>query len=312
MRVKTLIIAVLLFLAGLDLSLAQTEYRYAPAAKDPSRVSTVIGRMIVHTVLPGETLLDIARKYGLGFSELKAFHPDQDPWLLEEGSRIQIPALWIVPPTKHRAIVVNVPEMRLYRFHAKRGTVSTFPVTVGEEETQTPLGTYRVVEKEEDPEWNIPPKLRHKYKTKIMPAGPDNPIGRFWLGLSARGYGIHGTDNPWSVGRILSNGCIRLYPEDIEKLYPDVPKGTTVEILYEPVKFGFRGNVIFVEVHEDPYGFIEDMERQARLAAKKQGIEEHVNWEKIDEAVEAKNGVPVPVGALPKGGDGKKPSRSRS
>ncbi len=312
MRVKILIIAVTLFFAGLDLSLAQTEYRYAPAAKDRSRVSTVIGRMIVHTVQPGETLLDIARTYGLGFSELKAFHPDKDPWLLEEGSRIQIPALWIVPPTKHRAIVVNVPEMRLYRFHAKRGTVSTYPVTVGEEETQTPLGTYRVVEKEEDPEWNIPPKLRHKYKTKIMPAGPDNPIGRYWLGLSARGYGIHGTDNPWSVGRILSNGCIRLYPEDIEKLYPDVPKGTMVEILYEPVKFGVRGTVIFVEVHEDPYGFIEDMERQARLAAKKQGIEEYVNWEKIDEAVEVKNGVPVPVGALPKGGDGKKSSRRRS
>lgn len=312
MRVKILIIAVTLFFAGLDLSLAQTEYRYAPAAKDRSRVSTVIGRMIVHTVQPGETLLDIARTYGLGFSELKAFHPDKDPWLLEEGSRIQIPALWIVPPTKHRAIVVNVPEMRLYRFHAKRGTVSTYPVTVGEEETQTPLGTYRVVEKEEDPEWNIPPKLRHKYKTKIMPAGPDNPIGKYWLGLSARGYGIHGTDNPWSVGRILSNGCIRLYPEDIEKLYPDVPKGTMVEILYEPVKFGVRGTVIFVEVHEDPYGFIEDMERQARLAAKKQGIEEYVNWEKIDEVVESKNGVPVPVGALPKGGDGKKSSRRRS
>lgn len=311
MRVKTLIIAVLLFFAALDLSVAQTEYRYAPAAKDPSRIITVIGRMLTHTVQTGETLLDIARKYGLGFSELKAFHPDKDPWLLEEGSRIQIPALWIVPPTKHRAIVINVPEMRLYRFHAKRGTVSTYPVTVGEEETQTPLGTYRVVEKEEDPEWNIPPKLRHKYNTKIMPAGPDNPIGRYWLGLSARGYGIHGTDNPWSVGRILSNGCIRLYPEDIEKLYHDVPKGTRVEILYEPVKFGFRGTVIFVEVHEDPYGYIEDMEQQARIAAKKQGIEEYVNWEKIDEAVELKNGVPVPVGALPKGGDGKKPSRRR-
>jgi L,D-transpeptidase ErfK/SrfK len=311
MRLKTLLIAALLFLAALDLSFAQTEYRYVPAVKGPAGSSSVIGRMHVHTVKPGETLLDIARAYGLGFSELKAFHPDKDPWLLEEGIGLQIPALWIVPATKHRGIVVNVPEMRLYRFHAKKGTVVTYPVTVGEEETQTPLGTYRVVEKEEDPEWNIPPKLRHKYNTKIMPAGPDNPIGRYWLGLSARGYGIHGTDNPWSVGRILSNGCIRLYPEDIEKLYPDVPKGTTVEILYEPVKFGFRGGVVFVEVHGDPYGFIEDMEQQARLVANRQGIDKYVDWEKIDEAVESKNGVPVPVGVLPKGGDGKKPARSR-
>jgi L,D-transpeptidase ErfK/SrfK len=200
--------------------------------------------------------------------------------------------------------------MRLYRFHAKKGTVSTYPVTVGEEETQTPLGTYRVVDREVDPEWNIPAKLQHKYKTKIVPAGDDNPIGKYWLGLSARGYGIHGTDNAWSVGRILSNGCIRLYPEDMEKLFRDVPMGTVVEIVYEPVKFGYRGGVIFVEVHEDPYGFIEDAEQHARSVAQSRGIEAHVDWEKVDEAIEWKNGVPLPVGTLPKGGDGKRPSKS--
>ncbi|NPV05798.1 MAG: L,D-transpeptidase family protein [Syntrophaceae bacterium] len=309
MRVKTLLIAALLFLLTPDPSLARTEYRYAPAKKSPAGTGTVIGRLLVHTVKPGETLLDIARRYGLGVTELQAVHPDKDPWLLEEGSALQIPTLWIVPPTRHKGIVINVPEMRLYRYHAKRGTVSTYAVTVGEEETQTPLGTFRVVEKEEDPEWNIPRKLQHKYNTKVMPAGPDNPIGRYWLGLSARGYGIHGTDNPWSVGRILSNGCIRLYPEDIERLYPDVPKGTVVEILYEPVKFGLRGSTIYVEVHGDPYGFIGDMGQHARLVARKQGIEAYADWEKIDEAIEAKNGVPVPVGTLPKGGDGRKLSR---
>jgi L,D-transpeptidase ErfK/SrfK len=113
------------------------------------------------------------------------------------------------------------------------------------------------------------------------------------------------------VGRILSNGCIRLYPEDIEKLFTDVAKGTVVEIVYDPVKFGYRGGVIFVEVHEDPYGFIEDMERHARSVAKSRGIEQYMDWEKIDEAIEWKNGVPVPVGTLPKGGDGKRPSSRR-
>ena len=241
MRVKNLIIPVLLFFAAADFSHAQTDYRYAPASKDPSKKMTVIGRMRMHTVKTGETLLDIARHYGLGFSELKAFYPEKDPWLLEEGSQLQIPALWIVPPTKRRAIVINVPEMRLYQFHPKKGTVSTYPVTVGEEETPTPLGTFRIVDKEIDPEWNIPRKLQYKYNKKIVQAGDDNPIGKYWLGFLPRGYGIHGTDNPWSVGRILSNGCIRLYPEDIERLFPDVPKGTVVEIIYEPVKFGFRG-----------------------------------------------------------------------
>jgi L,D-transpeptidase ErfK/SrfK len=311
MRVKNLIIPVLLLFAAAEISHAQTDYYFTPAAKDPSKKMTVIGRMQVHTVKAGETLLDIARHYGMGFSELKAYHSKMDPWLLEEGSQLQVPSLWIVPESKHRAIVVNVPEMRLYRFHAKKGTVSTYPVTVGEEETQTPLGIFRVVDREVDPEWNIPNKLQYKYKKKIIPAGDDNPIGKYWLGLSVRGYGIHGTDNPWSVGRILSNGCIRLYPEDIEKLFPDVAKGTVVEIVYDPVKFGYRGGVIFVEVHEDPYGFIEDMEQQARSVAKSRGIEEYVDWEKVDEAIEWKNGVPVPVGTLPKGGDGKRPSSRR-
>ena len=217
MRVKHFIIPVLLLFAAAEFSYAQTDYDYTPAAKDPSKKMTVIGPHAGPHGQGGGTLLDIARHYGLGFSELKAYHPEKDPWLLEEGSQLQIPSLWIVPETKHRAIVVNVPEMRLYRFHSKTGTVNTYPVTVGEEETQTPLGTFRVVDKEVDPEWNVQGKLQHKYKKKIIPAGDDNPIGKYWLGLSARGYGIHGTDNAWSVGRILSNGCIRLYPEDIEK-----------------------------------------------------------------------------------------------
>jgi L,D-transpeptidase ErfK/SrfK len=311
MRVKTLIIPGLLLFALIDFSHAQTEHRYTAAAKDPSTIATVIGRMGMHTVQPGETLLDIARKYDLGISELTAFYPEKDPWVLEEGSQLQIPALWILPPSKSRDIVINVPEMRLYRFHPKKESVSTYPVTVGEEETPTPLGTFRIVDREIDPEWNIPAKLQHKYSQKIMQAGDDNPIGKYWLGLSRRGYGIHGTDNAWSVGRILSNGCIRLYPEDIEKLFPDVPKGAVVEIIYEPVKFGFRNRVIFVEVHEDPYGLIEDLEQHTRSVAQKMAIDDSVDWEKVYLAMDVKDGVPTPVGTLPRGYGTKKSSSRR-
>jgi L,D-transpeptidase ErfK/SrfK len=310
MWVKTLIIPVLLLFTLIDFSHAQTEYSYTPAAKDRSKITNVIGRIGIHTVQPGETLLDIARKYDMGISELTAFYPEKDPWLLEAGSEMQIPALWILPPSQRQGIVINVPEMRLYHFHPKKGSVSTYPVTVGEEETPTPLGTFRIVDREIDPEWNIPSKLQPKYSKKIMQAGDDNPIGKYWLGLSRRGYGIHGTDNAWSVGRILSNGCIRLYPEDIDKLFPDVPKGTVVEIIYEPVKFGFRDGVIFVEVHEDPYGLIEDLEQHTRSVAQKMAIDDSVDWEKVYLAMDVKNGVPTPVGTLSRG-NGEKKSSSR-
>ncbi len=297
---KTLFITLCLILAAADGSIAQTDYQLGAPSKDPVKNTVLIGRFRMHTVKPGETLLDIARKYDMGISELTAFYPDKDPWLLEAGSQLQIPAIWILPPSKKRGIVINVPEMRLYYFIPRKGTVRTHPVTVGEEETPTPLGTFRVVNREIDPEWNIPSKLQNKYKQKIMPAGDDNPIGKYWLGLSSRGYGIHGTDNAWSVGRILSNGCIRLYPEDIEKLYDLVPKGTIVEIIYEPVKFGTRGKVIFVEIHEDPYGLIEDLEQHTRSVAEKMAVSDSVDWEKVYLAMEAKNGVPVPVGTLRK------------
>jgi len=306
MTLPVSIVVAVVCLAGV-----RTEYRVSPASAESGAKTTLIGRVYKHTVQRGETLLDIARKYDLGITSLQAFYPDLDPWLLEEGSSMQIPALWILPPAKGEGIVINVPELRLYYFIARYGSVCTYPVTVGEKETPTPIGTFRVVEKEVDPQWNIPVRLQHKYKEKSVPPGEDNPIGKYWLGLSRSRYGIHGTDNPWSVGRIISNGCIRLYPEDMEKLYPEVPKETIVDIIYQPVKFGFRGREIFIEVHEDFYGRIKNLERHARAVARKMALEDSVDWEKAHMALHDKSGVPVPVGALPEGGEGKQSSRHR-
>ncbi|OPY08225.1 MAG: putative L,D-transpeptidase ErfK/SrfK precursor [Syntrophus sp. PtaB.Bin001] len=298
MRVNGFIQVLLLF-AAVNFAQARTDYPVTFNSKNPARQLTLIGQFYNHTVKPEETLLDIARRYNLGISELTAFYPEEDPWLLEAGTRMRIPGLWIVPQSKHRSIVINIPEMRLYFFHPKKSTVSTHPITVGEADTPTPIGTFRIIEREVDPEWNIPSKLQYKYNKKIIQAGDDNPLGKYWLGLSRRGYGIHGTNNAWSVGRVLSNGCIRLYPEDIEKIFPSVRVGTVVEIIYEPVKFGFRHRLIYVEIHEDPYGLIQDIEVHARNQAGKMNIEKWVNWEKIYAAMKEKSGVPILVGIVP-------------
>jgi L,D-transpeptidase ErfK/SrfK len=302
---------VLVVLAAGSLAGAPVEYRVTPAFIGSAAKTTLIGRVYTHTVQRGETLLDIARKYDLAITALQALYPNLDPWLLEEGSSMQIPALWILPAAKGEGILINVPELRIYYFIAKYGAVCTYPVTVGEKETPTPIGTFRVVDREVDPQWNIPVRLQHKYKEKSVPPGEDNPIGKYWLGLSRERYGIHGTDNAWSVGRIISNGCIRLYPEDMEKLYPEVPMETVVYIVYQPVKFGFRRGEIFVEVHEDIYGRIKNLERHAKAVAKKMGIEGSVDWEKVRMALHDKSGVPVPVGARPEGGEGEQSSRHR-
>jgi L,D-transpeptidase ErfK/SrfK len=303
MRVGRTIALAVLILAAAAITASGTQRGHKAKPSPPAANPAVIGRFRAHTVKPGETFLDIARKYDLGISALQAAYPKTNPWVLQPGTDLLIPSLWILPPAKSKSIVINVPEMRLYRFNAKKGLQSTHPVTVGEKETPTPIGSFRIVDKKVDPQWNIPASLQHKYTEKFVPPGEDNPIGKYWLALSAKGYGIHGTDNPWSVGRIISNGCIRLYPEDMEQLFTDVRKGTVVDIIYEPVKFGFRGDVIFVEVHEDLYGRIQNMEQHAREIARNMAIEDSVDWVKVRLALNEKSGVPIPVGALPRGGE---------
>jgi len=127
----------------------------------------------------------------------------------------------------------------------------------------------------------------------FMPPGEDNPVGHRWLGLSH--YGLHGTHAPMGVGRLVSHGCIRHYPEDIEKLFDMTPVGATVDVIYEPVKFGFLKGRIFVEVHEDIYLKIPDMMKYAITRLNNKGLSDQVNWTKFLQAVEEQSGAPVDI-----------------
>lgn len=129
----------------------------------------------------------------------------------------------------------------------------------------------------------------------MIPPGPDNPLGSHWLGLSINGYGIHGTNIPWAVGRLVTHGCIRLYPEDIIRLYPIVSVGTPVHIIYEPVKIGFQGERIFVEVHEDIYNRIPNRRRFTLEKLERKKIQHLVDREKLEEAINRRSGFPEEV-----------------
>lgn len=174
--------------------------------------------------------------------------------------------------------------------------VKTFPIGIGVTENTTPIGRFYVKEKRISPTWHIPLSLREKYEgRKFIPPGPDNPLGSHWLGLSIKGYGIHGTNFPWAVGRLVTHGCIRLYPEDILNLYPIVPIGTPVNIVYEPIKIGFQEGHIFIEVHEDIYQRIPDFLQFTLKKLEKKGIKNLVKIEKLKEALDQKRGVPIEI-----------------
>ncbi len=199
---------------------------------------TVIGSAAWVTIKKGDTLLDIARRFGLGWNEIELLYPKMEAFIPPVGTRIMVPTLWVLPPTQHHQLLINVPELRLYFFERAKGTVQTYPIGIGDEGWETPLGTFSITEKRPNPTWYIPASLQEKYGMAVMPPGPENPLGEFMMKFSAGAYGVHGTAQPWGVGRLVSHGCIRCYPEHIRILYPQVSVGTKLEIIYEPVKFG--------------------------------------------------------------------------
>jgi L,D-transpeptidase ErfK/SrfK len=262
----------------------------------------VVGHFQYHIVKEEETLLDIARDYGLGFNEIQLMYPHVDPWIPEAGSRLVIPTKWVLPGDGRPGIVINVPEMRLYRFFPKANTVKTYPVGIGDLAWETPDGNYRIASRQNHPTWVVPESLREKYGVTQIPPGPENPLGDHWLGLSRKRYGIHGTNFPWGVGRLVSHGCIRLYPEHIEQLFNEVQVGTPVKIIYEPVKIGLRGRVVFMEVHPDIYRRVRNMEELALKALQDRGLLAHVFPENLTKALLLRDGTPHSIGWL-KGGD---------
>lgn len=262
---------------------------------------TVIGSASWLRIKKGDTLLDIARRFGLGWNEIELLYPKMEAFIPPVGTRIMAPTLWVLPPTQHQQLVINVPELRLYFFEKGKGTVQTYPIGIGDEGWETPLGTFSITEKRPNPTWYIPASLQEKYGMAVMPPGPENPLGEFMMKFSAGAYGVHGTAAPWGVGRLVSHGCIRCYPEHIRILYPQVPVGTKLEIIYEPVKFGKLNGQIFVEAHPDVYKKIPDYYQYARQKLAQSPYANQVDAGRLSAALRLQNGMPVNISQLPKG-----------
>jgi L,D-transpeptidase ErfK/SrfK len=257
-----------------------------------------------------DTLTDIARLNGLGYEEIVWANRDVDVWLPGEGTPVTLPKRFVLPGGLRSGVVVNIAEYRLYYFYERGGVaqVSTFPISIGRMDWATPLGTWKVTSKQTDPAWYPPESIRQEHLAdgrgflpKVVPPGPDNPLGRHAMRLSASGYLIHGTNRPVGVGMQVTHGCIRMYPEDIEWLYPQIPVGTPVVIMNQPYKFGWSGNDVYLEVHPP----LED-DRATRDREMTALTEQYVlltrerpariDWTAVEEAYRRRDGIPVRVG----------------
>jgi L,D-transpeptidase ErfK/SrfK len=281
----------------------------------------VIGSLTTYKLRPGDTLLDVGRWYGLSAKEVSDANNHLDWWSPPAGKAIVLPTEHILPEGRRVGVVLNIPEMRLYYFYPSptavrhRGklrtaafsrriasVVYTFPVGLGRFDWKTPVGAWTVVAKTRDPTWVVPNDIYQEHLERdgeadhVIPGGaPDNPLGHYRLSLSLPEYALHGTDVPWGVGMNVSHGCVRLYPEDIERLYSKVMIGTPGRFVYQPIKFGWRGDALYVEVHDDLYAVYPGLWNHALREVNKLGLEDRVDFGKLAKAVELRSGIPTYV-----------------
>ncbi|MGB9080160.1 MAG: L,D-transpeptidase family protein [Desulfuromonadaceae bacterium] len=265
----------------------------------------VIGRLRFISLEKGDTLPDIARHFGLGLNGVSAANPGVDIWVPETGKRIMLPMSFILPDAPRKGIVINLATMRLFQFkgNSEPLTVLTYPVGVGTEERPSPRGLMRVDRKVSRPTWHVPASIAkdHLKKGDPLPAavlpGPQNPLGEYALYLSAPSYLIHGTNKPASIGLRATNGCIRLYPEDVKRLYESTPAKTPVSIVNQPYLIGISDGVVYMEVHasteELDAAELDKIYKKLRTVEKESG--RTLDWSKVKKVLAEARGIPVPI-----------------
>lgn len=306
--------------ASLGWTEEQFERRPLYAYPLPHDHDSVIGDLLSYRIQKGDTLLDVGRWYGLTAQEISDANHHLDWWGPPAGKEIVLPTEHILPYGARVGLVLNIPEMRLYYYyptgrerHVRKGKLTpasysganmvyTFAVGLGRFDWKTPIGDFKVRGKTKDPTWVLPKDIYEEHLERdgeaehvIQGGDPDNPLGHYRIELTLPEYALHGTNNPWGVGMEVSHGCVRLYPEDIESLFKKVAIGTSGRFVYEPVKFGWRGDALYVEVHEDLYARYPGLWNHAVSEVKGLGLTENIDFYKLEKAIEAKTGVPTYV-----------------
>lgn len=301
MKLRTLLVAAFA-VVGFCKSASAVTY---PLPTDGSRL---VGENQVVTIPDGNTLPleDFAAQYQMGLSNMLEANPGVDPYLPKGGTILNIPQQLILPDTPHEGIVINSAEMRLYYYPKGTNTVIVLPIGIGQLGKDTPINWVTKVErKRANPTWTPTAKMHAEYAAAgeplppVVPAGPDNPMGLYALYIG-RLYAIHGTNANFGIGLRVSHGCVRLRNEDIKFLFENVPVGTRVQFVNEPVKAtsepdGSR----YIEVH-NPLSTSEDQINNNELvpitltkAVTTVTSQSDVDQNVVEQAVQNRSGMPV-------------------
>ncbi len=279
---------------------------FSALAQDlPPLSHLVTGGDIDYTIRQGDSLTAVGARFGLEPKLLARQNGLPANARLHPGQPLHVHHPHIVPAAFDDGILVNLPQRMLFNFSGGR-LVSAYPVGLGKPSWPTPEGEFRIVNRQANKPWLVPKSIQEEMRRegKIVeeevPPGPDNPLGKHWLGLSLWGYGIHGTIAPASVYHFQSHGCIRLHPDDIAELFDQVRVGTRGRLVYQPVLLAVIGDGrILLEVHRDIYKKGIDPAQTVRDLAEANGLSEAIDWPRVDAVIAAQEGLAKEVGRLP-------------
>lgn len=305
MKRASLITLLLLGSLGALNSARAMDYPLPPAG------SRLIGQNQTYTIQEGDNKLQtIARRFNTAAQLILEANNTIAPVNPAPGTVITIPSQMLLPDTPREGIVVNLAELRLYYFPPGENIVQVFPLGIGQLGLETPVTTTRVSQKIPNPTWTPTPGIRARSLEQgiklppVVPAGPNNPLGRFALrlGVGHGEYLIHGTSAPDSVGLRVSSGCMRMNAPDIKALFEQVRVGTRVQIIYEPVKFSVEPDgKRYIEVHR-PLAQVEGENPQMTPISHSADFATFVSQSGsdkalIDKALSRRAGIPVAVSA---------------
>ena len=203
-----------------------------------AELPVVVGKERTIPVVAGDNLYELGLRYGLAIEHFAFANGLPVQLTVSRSGEIILPSRRILPANPPAdGLVVNLPERGVFLF--RNGTFDKFyPVAIGQPgRFATPTGQYELVSRVKDPTW-MPPEWAGLGTDTVVPAGPDNPLGDRWMGLSMSGLGLHSTTQPSSIGSAASHGCMRMYPAMSHELFDKVKVGMPVRIEYEPVKLG--------------------------------------------------------------------------
>jgi L,D-transpeptidase ErfK/SrfK len=294
----------LTFLAAL-VALTILPYWLASTACSSERelISNLItGQEFIYAVQPGENLAQIGARFGESPALLARENELRFPSVLKPQMALKIDNRHIVPqPDFSDGILINIPQRMLFHFRGAALNAS-YPVGVGRPDWPTPMGHFRIANKQQDKEWIVPQSIQDEMRQAgkevmtCVPPGPNNPLGRYWIGLSIGSIGIHGTIAPSSVYDFRSHGCIRLHPTDIEALYAEVELGERGTINYRPVLMANVQDRLYLEVHNDVYKRGVNPLAIARSLAEANELTEAIDWDRVNAVIEEKAGVAREIG----------------